>query len=293
MSTLHDTASDSSALPEFPSDIKLVVSDMDGTLLNERSQVPERFWGLLRELLDRGIHFAPASGRQYASVAHLFPGFADRMYIIADNGNMVVHRGETISLTSIPKDQVMRAITTVRQRIADGADLGVVVCGVRSAYIERVDPDFLEHVKTYHMLLQEVENLDDAVAADDVIKLAIYDFANPEDGLADALRAAVPDLQTAVSGAHWVDVMDPVTTKGVAIRRLQEHFHITPDQTVVFADYLNDAAMIPEAKYSFAMANAHPEIASAARYSAPSNADKGVLTVLEHLLRQLDEQKGS
>lgn len=53
---------------------------------------------------------------------------------------------------------------------------------------------------------------------------------------------------------------------------------------MVFGDYLNDLAMIRDAEWSYAVANAHPEILAVARYLAPSNADNGVVRTIRAAL---------
>ena len=53
-----------------PQDIRLVVADMDGTLLDERSRIPDGFWPMLARLKRRGVEFVPASGRQYACLLY-------------------------------------------------------------------------------------------------------------------------------------------------------------------------------------------------------------------------------
>jgi hydroxymethylpyrimidine pyrophosphatase-like HAD family hydrolase len=55
------------------------------------------------------------------------------------------------------------------------------------------------------------------------------------------------------------------------------------EQTAAFGDYLNDLEMLGAAHWSYAMADAHP-VAAVARFRAPSNADAGVLTVIEELI---------
>lgn len=87
-----------------------------------------------------------------------------------------------------------------------------------------------------------------------------------------------------VSGHHWVDVQNPVADKAVGVRDLQTRHGITPDQTIVFGDYLNDLLLMGTATYSYAMANAHPEVRDAAQYTAPSNQEQGVIQVLSQLL---------
>ena len=90
--------------------------------------------------------------------------------------------------------------------------------------------------------------------------------------------------QVVVSGQHWLDVMDLHANKGSGIRHIQEALGITRDQTMVFGDFLNDLEMMDEATYSFAMANAHPELAARARFRAPENTDNGVVRTIKSVL---------
>ena len=87
-----------------------------------------------------------------------------------------------------------------------------------------------------------------------------------------------------VSGEHWVDVMNRTADKGAALRRLQRELGITPAQTMVFGDYLNDLQMLDAAEWSFAMENAHPDVIARARHLAPSNNDNGVLRTIARVL---------
>jgi hydroxymethylpyrimidine pyrophosphatase-like HAD family hydrolase len=172
-------------------------------------------------------------------------------------------------------------VTRLRALAAAGRDLGVVVCGKRSAYIERADDAFLPEAEKYYARLEAVPDL---LAVDDqILKVAIFDFAD-----AAATAPALDDLrathQVVVSGEHWIDVMNQGVNKGVALRRLQAATGIAPEQTAVFGDYLNDLEMMDAASLSFAMANAHPDVAARARYSAPSNLEHGVITTIEKLL---------
>ena len=78
--------------------------------------------------------------------------------------------------------------------------------------------------------------------------------------------------------------MDPHANKGSGIRHIQQALGITRDQTMVFGDFLNDLEMMDEATYSFAMANAHPELAARARFRAPGNTDNGVVRTIKSVL---------
>ena len=125
------------------------------------------------------------------------------------------------------------------------------------------------------------------LALDDVLKIAVYAFGDAESECYEPLSAAVPGVQTVVSGAHWVDMMARTASKGRALAAVQERLGITPVQTAVFGDYLNDTELYDYSELSFAMANAHPGILSRARYIAPANTDDGVLRMIETLLDRL------
>lgn len=275
------TESIPTAHPFDDADIRLIVSDMDGTLLDEHGAVPERLWGQLERLRERGIVFAPASGRQYAALHQLFEQAIDGMCVIAENGSIVMQDGEELSSVTIERDGAAAIVRTLRQLAADGADLGVVVCGKRGAVVERSDEGFLAAASQY---FADIEVVDDLLAHDDeILKLAVLDFHDAA-AVAAGLAAFGATHQIVVSSERWVDIMSRSIDKGVAVRALQERLGVTPAQTAVFGDYLNDLQMMDAAEHSFAMANAHPTVRERARHTARSNAEHGVVHAIERLL---------
>ena len=77
-------------------DIKLIACDMDGTLLDEHSQVPPETFDLVRALDAAGIRFVAASGRRYDTLRAFFEPVADRMDFVASNGAQVFVRGKLV-----------------------------------------------------------------------------------------------------------------------------------------------------------------------------------------------------
>lgn len=274
---------DGYSLPDLPADLdmRLVVADMDGTLLDDSGAVPDGFWPLLTAMRERGIAFAPASGRQCATLGRLFERELHGMPLIAENGSYVVRDGAEVSSATIDREVVVGVVEAVRDAVADGYDLGVVVCGKRSAYIERLDEAFRRECDKYYAALTEVPDV--LVPEDDVLKLAIFDFGSALDSAPLFERFKVGH-QVVVSGPNWIDIMCEGVNKGAAVRALQAELGITRAQTVVFGDFFNDAEMLDEADWSFAMANAHADIRKRANYLAPPSSDAGVVTVLAHLL---------
>ncbi|MFI6245974.1 Cof-type HAD-IIB family hydrolase [Streptomyces sp. NPDC051016] len=269
-------------LPSGPADIRLVVTDMDGTLLDDEKRIPGGLWPMLAELRRRGVLFSPASGRQYATLARQFAEVAEGMVFIAENGTYVVRDGVELSSDVLAPAVAAGLARTVRHLVADGVDVGAVVCGKRGAYVERRDEAFLAEVRQYYVTHHIVDDL--TAVDDDVIKIALFDFGPAARTTAPALAAYADTHQVVVSGEHWVDVMNRTANKGTALRGLQRELGITPAQTMVFGDYLNDLEMLDAADWSFAMANAHPDVIARARHLAPSNNDNGVLRTIARVL---------
>lgn len=271
-----------SPVPAPIPDIRLITVDMDGTLLDPDHVVDPTLWPLLLELERREITFCPASGRQYANLAAEFGETAERLTFIAENGAYVVRRGVELTSDVVARDVVVRLVEAVRTLGASGPDVGVVVCGKRSAYIERTDDAFLAETDTYYALLERVDDL--TLVDDDVLKVAVFDFGSAAETTAPALQQFSATHQVVVSGAHWVDIMNPSTHKGAAVTRIQASLGITRAQTMAFGDYLNDVEMLAEAEWSFAMANAHPTVQAGARYLAPGNGENGVVRTIASVL---------
>jgi Cof subfamily protein (haloacid dehalogenase superfamily) len=263
-------------------DIRLIAADMDGTLLLPDGSVPPGLWPLLDRLAAREIAFAPASGRQLSTLQAMFTDTPTELDFIAENGAYVVRGDDEVSSDALAPEFVASAVARLRAMDAAGMRLGVVLCGKRSAHIEDTDPLFVAEVEKYYRTLEVAADLDDV--EDQILKIAVYDFAGGEDASAPALADMRATHQVIVSGRHWVDIMNQGVDKGVALRRLQEALGVTPAQTAAFGDYLNDLQMLEAADHSYAMADAHPDVAAVARYRAPSNAEAGVVSVIEQLI---------
>jgi Cof subfamily protein (haloacid dehalogenase superfamily) len=231
----------------------------------------------------RGILFCPASGRQYFTLREQFADIADDVVFIAENGSYVVRRGLELSSDGLDAADAQALIGSIRRSIAGGLDAGLVLCGKRSAYVERSDPAFLAQVAPYLAALTVVDDLLD-VTDDEFLKVSVFDFGNAETTTAPSLAGFDDSHTVRVSGEHWVDVTSRTANKGRAIRRLQAQFDISIEQTMVFGDFLNDLEMMDAATFSFAMDNAHPELRERARFVAPSNLDNGVVRTISAVL---------
>ncbi|WP_261795840.1 Cof-type HAD-IIB family hydrolase [Mobilicoccus massiliensis] len=267
-------------MPDHPVDVRLVAVDMDGTLIGPDGRVPEGFWPLLEAMTKRGIVVVPASGRQYATLRALFGEAASQMGFIAENGTLVAYRDEVLATDTLAPEAATDLIGAARAAARE-RDLGAVLCGVRSAWIERTDARFHDEVAIYY---RRLETVDDLLAVDDeALKISVYDV----DSSAQAEPFFAPFREThqvAVSGPHWIDVMNSGVHKGAGLERLRTRLGLEREQCVAFGDYHNDLQLLDAAGYSFAMADGHPDVLARARYIAPPSAEAGVVTVLEQLL---------
>ena len=126
--------------------IKLIASDMDGTLLNDRKELPGDFFSVLGQLEEHGIKFTVASGRSYDAVAHLFPEeYRAKLDFICDNGANIYHDGKQAKYTPLERatfEQLIRACGEI-------GGLRVLVCAGRGTYHLEADPAFTEEIATF------------------------------------------------------------------------------------------------------------------------------------------------
>lgn len=259
-------------------DIRLVVTDLDGTLLGDDREIHEEFWPLADELFARGIHFCPASGRHYPSLRQKFDAIADEVVFIASNGAHVMARGETYLADCLPAEVAAEVIRRVRLV----PDAGIVLCGTRSAYVDLTEPGFIAWISPHYPALEVVTDL--LAVEDQILSVGIFDARGAEDNSLPALMDLAGRVRMMATDPLWVDVVSPSADKGRAVRAVQEHLGITPDQTMVFGDYLNDLEMMATATYSFAMANAHPLLKERASWRAPTNSANGVVRTVRTVL---------
>jgi Cof subfamily protein (haloacid dehalogenase superfamily) len=268
-------------IPTKFSDIRLIVTDMDGTLLNSRHEVSERFFQLFEAISNKGVLFAAASGRQYNSIVTKLQPIRDQIYVIAENGGLARYGEREIVSTPLHP----AAKSSILDSLGKDYEIHPVLCARDNAYVSGHSPDFLQILKEYYT---EFEVIDDLYSFDEeVMKIAAYHFESSERHIYPLLSDHRDELMVKISGKHWVDISHPNAHKGYALKIIQSELGIGPGNTMVFGDYNNDLEMLSLSEYSFAMANAHPKVLQAAKFSTLSNEQGGVEYVLERVLEGL------
>jgi len=262
--------------------IRLIACDLDGTLLDEHKQLPADFTHTLAQLAARGVVFCPASGRQYHSILALFPERTSTMPVIAENGALVMMGERELASSCLAQADVRQLVATWHTLTQQGLEIGAVLCGKRSAYVERSGSSFISEVAKYYPRLDEVDDL--AAVADDFLKLAMCVPGSAEREIYPHFAGLGPSLKAVVSGENWVDVMASGVNKGRGLQQLQAALGIERVQTMAFGDFVNDLEMLDAAAHSYAMKNAHPAVVARARFRAPCNTERGVQQVIHSLL---------
>ncbi|KAB1067394.1 HAD family hydrolase [Tamlana haliotis] len=261
------------------SKVKLVVSDMDGTLLNPNHEVSVRFFNQFKKFKANDIHFVAASGRQYYSIIEKLEPIKNEISVIAENGGFMQHDHALEVLLQLSTDDINRCIEKLRS--IDGAN--IVLCGQKSAYIESDDEDFISKFSEYYTAYKRVDDLTQ-VTDDAFLKIAVFHFESSEKYILPHIESITADLQVTISGENWLDISPKEANKGYALTMLQKKLGVKVDETLVFGDYNNDLQMLELAYFSYAMENAHPDVKKIARFETKSNANEGVETIIEKLL---------
>ena len=259
--------------------IKLIASDMDGTLLNSNNEINEEFFEVFNKLKEKNIIFAAASGRQYYNLVKRFEKINDDIMFIAENGTFVAYKGKEILVNSLEREVANQLIKI--GRTIDNAY--VILCGKKSAYIEERGERLVKETKKYYERYEIVEDL--TKVEDDILKVTICDFSGSEFNSNNYYKEYWDKLQVTVSGERWLDITSKGVNKGVAIEKVQEIFDINPKETMVFGDYLNDLEMMKKAYYSYAMENAHEDLKKVSNFIAKSNNDNGVVETIKEVIK--------
>ena len=260
--------------------IKLIASDIDGTLVKDGTNVlnPEIYEVILK-LKERGIQFAAASGRQWGSIEQLFEPVKERIFYLSDNGAYVGCHGRNLFLNTLDPELTMEMVEDIRKE----PDLEVMLSGPDVVYMDTKDQGFVDWmIEGYKFRVKLVEDV--RRVKDSFIKVSAYKKHGVQEATKELRAKYGQRMKVTISGDMWMDCVATGVCKGQAIQLLQDNLEIEPEETMVFGDQLNDVEMLQRAYYSFAVGNARPEVKKTARFQADTNDRDGVLKVLKLLL---------
>ena len=266
--------------------MRLIATDLDGTLLDSTSSVSPRTRAALDAARARGIHVVPVTARQPIGLRTIAADAAFEGWALCSNGAYAVHLtdGRMLFAEELPAETIRTLAEALRASIP-----GLLFASVRDAgetfvaehgYAEIADlTDHKRDPKTMGGV-----PLDEVVSAPS-LKFVIRHPELAPSVLYDALRALDLDgFEATLSGAPFLEVMAEGVTKASGLARLCMHLGIDRGDVIAFGDALNDVEMLRWAGHGVAMADADDIVQDAADETTASNDDDGVARVIERIL---------
>ncbi|MCD7750351.1 MAG: Cof-type HAD-IIB family hydrolase [Lachnospiraceae bacterium] len=266
--------------------IKLVISDVDGTMVKESSprMYPEYF-DMIRRLRQKGIYVVIASGRQYPSVRRLFHEVEDLVWIVGDGGATLKMDGPVEAAKEIPKEWVREAWADAR-KIPDGDG---ILCAPECAYAPDENSEMFQLMKgNYHYSIESLHGWDTIPEAP-VTKFTLYRKTNVwEYASKEFLPKWEGRMHCSVAGEWWIDCAMPGVNKGAALQMIMERMGILREEVLATGDNPNDLEMLKAAGRAYAVESAHPDLKAAADGIIPSYEEMGVLKLWQQVLKDAE-----
>lgn len=232
--------------------IKLVMSDVDGTLLSGgESELSADTKRAIGALLSSGCAFAVASGRTYSSLSRLFREYSDMMYFICCDGALCVHSGRTLYHRPVSDEDIRKAFAISAEK-----RLSLLLSSATKDHIIDRGNGF-----TDELALSGTERFV-TVRTLSEIKEPIYKLAFYGDTV--GFNTVPNSLRLSYSANRWSEYVYRYADKGTALSDLKNRLYLTSYDTAAIGDGENDISMLKGAKYRFALM---PQLAAAT--SAP------------------------
>jgi hypothetical protein len=257
---------------------RLVATDLDGTLLDDRGLLSARTRDVLREVQERGVRVVIVTARPLRWMDELWAAVGGGRGVgIVSNGAITYDIGsrEVLHHVGIAAAEGLAMVDAIRAAAPDSAFALECLGGFRHepAYVEMQPspPD---------VRVGPLDTIWDEPAAKVLVQHLTLDPADFRTRVVDAVGdRATPTWTT----DRLMEISASGVTKGGALAALCERLGVDAADVVAFGDMPNDLPMLTWAGTSYAVANGHPSVRAAADHVAPANTEDGVATVLTGL----------
>lgn len=275
---------------------QLVASDLDGTLLNDQSEISQENLEAINQLLKRGVHFVPASGRTYSEIPEVLKKNAAIRYFIHSNGAVILDRQTGRRLVNGIPNSTGREILDV----LNSCETHIMVrcngeCVVDAAFQEEqffeyynlceahrvVVRDFAVHAEDFHTF---------SYTADDVEVFSAFFHSYEEKMVCKRYFEQTGKLRVVEASEYNLEIFDLNAGKGNALLKLAKLLEIDPAATVSMGDSDNDNSMIRVAGLGLVVSNGCDSLKEIADEIICSNEEHAIAYVLEHYFKaKVDE----
>lgn len=264
--------------------IKMIVIDLDGTILNSDRKVSIKTKKNLKKLKDRGYIITIATGRIYSAALYATDGAEFANYIITDTGSCTydVKDGSALFKNFISKETAFKFFKYYNEncRYIDFCDKNIIY----KYSSEEENYNYIKTIKNKELILEKCR---------DISHISISMNSNDEiTTVYNKLVKDVPELdvlimQDSFSNRKWIETMKKGCSKYSAIHNLAHYLNIDNDEIIAFGDGLNDIEMLEKCGYGVALQNALEEVKEKAdAVTIYDHNHDGVVRFLEEYLNE-------
>ena len=283
--------------------LKLVVCDMDGTLLNSNNDISSTNINEIKRLESRGVKFVIVTGRQAKEIRELLKKYDINIDVIGLNGSEICNtQGTIIWNKGIENNDVKKIVNILNEKKVlykcYYSDEIIIKCPER---IEEILIGFVldkykkvenreQDLKNYYIkLCNNYENIDDIVGYDkykvnEMLKIEVLD--TDKEMLRDIkeLVSKISSVYVTSSYKNNIEITSKGVNKGNAVKILSDMLNISREELMAFGDNFNDKEMIEYAGIGVAMQNGVEEIKNVADYITLTNDEDGVSYAIEKFI---------
>ena len=249
--------------------IKMIATDMDGTLLDPRGELDlPRLTAVLDQLEERNIKFVIATGNEIQRMRLLLGDLTERMTLIVANGARIFEKNEMLLGTFWQPDLI---VDTLAYFQGQEREVHLVVTSTKGGFVQDGTAfPMISKIMTEEMAVHFYKRMNF------VPNLQDHPF---EEAFAGRLSAVT-------SGYGAIDIIQEGLHKAWGLRQLMDRWQIKSKEIMAFGDSENDLEMLELADFSYAMENGDEKIKRIASRLAPANSEAGVLQVIEQYLEK-------
>ena len=260
--------------------VRLVATDLDGTLLDPAGTVDDRTVHAVAAARRFGIHVIPVTGRPPQGIWDLAARAGLGPLGVCSNGAATVDldRNVVIETETLAFEIALRLARAMR-RASPGIRLAM---DVADAFW--YESGFFDGPSGWDETVVEVPDITDVLVADCFKLVGRTPGMSAPELIAELAEHIGEEGHLTTSGLDWVDIGAPGITKAYAMERVCDRLGIGIDEVVAIGDNHNDLPLLAWAGTAMAPANAIPEVLAVAHRVLPTNAEHAVAVLLEELV---------
>jgi Cof subfamily protein (haloacid dehalogenase superfamily) len=251
--------------------IKLIVSDLDGTLMRRDHSVRKEDQEALQAAINNGMIVTFASGRMYPEIKHVMNKINLEVHAVSQNGAYI----HTSDRKLIRHDRFETELIRKLAVAAKDTPFYTIMCSP-DTYIVTTHHEQNEQVQK-GLMAPIIVRTDALEALGGDLMCCKISYLGEVEGLLSfkqqLLEAHGDKIDAYISDVNCLDVMPRHVSKGAGLLALQEHLGVAPEETICIGDAFNDISMFRGTPHSFAMSTSHPDVKGHAAHVVNSVAE--------------------